>query len=217
MARPAPKAEPSLTRGLVGIGVASIVALIFWFAFTYFVGARFKFVVIGLGAFIGWCGHWLAQQKSQQLGLAAALATALVFVLGMAWSARQEAYQAVNLTLELFWEARVELAQGAVKARTDQELRAFLSETGYFSDGESATPLEEIDNEMLAEFRREELPELRKIAEGKISRSTFERQHRSELESAFNAGFIGSQLLRFRNLTLLFLAVGAAWKLSTPS
>jgi hypothetical protein len=220
------KPEPSFARGLVGIGVASFVSLIFWFVFTLMVGARFKWISVGLGALIGWSGHWLGREKSRRLGIAAACATALIMILGLLWSARYETFEAVNENLNRLWEERLSYAKEAAKPRTDAELQRFLAENGYVPSAEDAASdddifvlkvrAEGVDAKSVREFRTKELPELRRLAEGKISRSQFDREFRPAFEQIYTAGFIG-RAFPFKLLGLMFVAITAAWKLCAPS
>jgi hypothetical protein len=216
---------------LIGIGAASFLGLLIWFAITLFLGAKFKWAAIGIGALIGWTGHWLGKQKSQALGIAASAATALVMVIGVLWSARHEAYQAVNETLDEMWEEQVAYAKEAVNAsRTDDQLSAFLQKNGFGpgeieldeEDGEDEAPFLQVsasgsgavDAKALSDFRKTELPKLRKFAEGKVSKGQFERENRPALETIFTAGFIFASAFRVKMLVLIGLAIGAAWKFS---
>jgi hypothetical protein len=219
------EADISLTRGLVGIGAASFLGLLLWFAITLFLGAKFKWIAIGIGWMIGWAGYKLAKEKSQRLGLAAATATALVMIVGVLWSARQEAYQAVNETIDELWKEEVTFAKRAVEASaTDAQLRIFLAQDEIGGDDDSeestiirvgATTTELIDDEALVKFKKDELPRYRKVAEGKVSKSQFERENRPILEQVFTLGYILEQALKVKVLILVGLAVGAAWKLSS--
>jgi hypothetical protein len=203
------------------------VGLLIWFTITLFLGANFKWFAIGIGALIGWTGHWLAKTKSQSLGIAAGVATALVMIFGVLWSARHEAYQAVNEAIDTMWKEQVAYAKKAVTAsRTDAELKTFLQKNGVNADDgnlaedEGDSPIiqvsaagnDSIDDKTLANFKKNELPKLRKLAEGKTSKSQFEREHRPTLESVYTIGFIFFEAFRVRMLILIGLAVGAAWK-----
>jgi hypothetical protein len=191
------------------------------------VGARFKWIAVALGALIGWSGHWLAREKSQRLGIAAACATALVMILGLLWSARYEAFEAVDEDLKMLWEERLAYAKEAAKPRTDEELKKFLTDNGYAPSAEEneseeddlvlkVRAAETVDAKAVQEFRTRELPELRKLAEGKTSRSQFEREFRPAFEQIYTAGFVG-RAFRFKLIGLMLVAIGAAWKLCAPN
>jgi hypothetical protein len=219
--------DMSFARGLVGIAAASFLGLLMWFAISLFLGAKFKWIAIGIGWMIGWAGYKLAKEKSQRLGLAAAAATALVMIGGVLWSARQEAYQAVNETINELWMEEVAFAKKAVAAsRSDERLRAFLAEEEFGSDedpGDEDGPImrvraaesDAIDAKALADFKKDQLPGYRKLAEGKVSKSQYEREHRPMLEQVFTIGFIFERALKVKFLIIVGLAVAAAWKLSS--
>ena len=222
--------EPSFTRGLVGIAAASFVGLLLWFGITVLLGLKIKWIAIGIGAMIGWAGQAFAKEKSLRLGIAAASATALVVLFGLLWSARHEAFQAVNESLDEMWKEQVAYAKGAVQAsRSDKELLAFLQENGTgdleFSEDEeeaedfiiraSANNSAADDAKELADFRKNELPKLRNIANGKVSRSQFEREHRPIMEAVYTIGFIIGSTFKIKILVFIGIAIGAAWKLTS--
>jgi hypothetical protein len=224
------EAEPSFTRGLVGIAAASFVGLLLWFGITVLLGLQIKWIAIGIGAMIGWAGQALAKEKSLRLGVAAATATALVLLFGLLWSARHEAFQAVNESLDEMWKEQVAYAKGAVQAsRSDKELLAFLQENGTgdleFSEDEeevedfiiraSANNSAADDSKELADFRKNELPKLRNIASGKVSKSQFEREHRPIMEAVYTIGFIIGSTFKIKILVFIGIAIGAAWKLTS--
>lgn len=221
------EAEPSFARGLVGIGVSSFVGLIIWFAFTLFIGLGSRWIGIGLGAMIGWTAAKFAKEQSQRLGIAASVATALVMILGVLWSARHEAFYLANEALAQMWTDRVEYAKGAVQAsQSDDQLRKFLAENGSSRAGDDsddeglirkvrAETTGAVDDKGLANFRQKELPELRKIAEGKVSRLQFERQQRPVIEETLTFAFIVVRAFRLKMLVMIAVSVGAAWKLTS--
>ncbi len=224
------EAEPSFTRGLFGIAAASFVGLLIWFGITVLLGLKIKWIAIGIGAMIGWAGQALAKEKSVRLGIAAATATALVVLLGLLWSARHEAFQAVNESLDEMWKEQVAYAKGAVQAsRSDKDLLAFLQENGTgdleFSEDEedvedfilraSADSSAADDAKELANFRKNELPKLRNIANGKVSKSQFEREHRPMMEAVYTIGYIIGNIFKFKILVFIGIAIGAAWKFTS--
>jgi hypothetical protein len=223
------ESEPSFTRGLIGIAAASFIGLLLWFAITHLTGLRIKWIAVLIGGFIGWTGAWLAKEKSVRLGLASAIATALVVILGLLWSARHEAFIAVNESLDGMWQEQVAYAKAAVQAsRSDAELRKFIEENGsgveeFDEEDEefdnvlrvSASGNSAADAKVLSDFRKNELPELRKYADGKVSKNQFEREFRPTLEAVYTIGFIIGSTFRIKVLIFVGLAIGAAWKLTS--
>jgi hypothetical protein len=68
---------------------------------------------------------------------------------------------------------------------------------------------------MLSDFKRNELPKLRKLADGKVSKSQFDRENRPALETVYTFAFIIFSTFRIKVLIFMGLAVGAAWKLTS--
>lgn len=217
-------------RGVMGIAAASFIALLVWFGITLTTGIIFKPLAIGVGAFIGWAGAWLAREKSMRLGVVAASATALAVVIGLVWAARHEAYQAVNETIDEMWKEQIDYAKAAVQAsRNDTNLLNFIKENGT-SVSEDIEDEEDVENffqravaagdaqadaKMLSDFKKNELPKLRKFADGKVSKSQFDRERRPGLESLFTIGFIIGEAFSIRVILWIGLAIGAAWKLTS--
>ncbi|HEX7861548.1 MAG TPA: hypothetical protein VF773_14530 [Verrucomicrobiae bacterium] len=225
------EAEPSFMRGVMGIAAASFIALLVWFGITLTTGFIIKPLAIGVGAFIGWAGAWMAKQRSVRLGVIAAAATALAVIFGLMWSARHEAYQAVNETIDEMYKEQMEYAKAAVAAsRNDTNLLNFIDENGT---GVTMSDEDEDENfnrfvtasaegndvaanrKLLTDFKKNELPKLRKFADGKVSKSQFDRENRGELEAIYTIGFIVAETFRIKVILWIGLAIGAAWKLTS--
>jgi hypothetical protein len=219
--------EPSFVRGLVGIGAASFVGLLVWFGVTSFIfGYILKFLGIGIGVMIGWTGAFFGQHKSQKLGIAAAVATAFTLLIGTLWAARAESLREADETLKEMYNEKLTYAQSAVKAKTDAEILAVMGEApedGSGSDdvdaniAKAAARAKLSDAQKIAEWKRKELPELRKFAEGKVSRLQFERNQRPLLEGVFGIVSLVKRIVRPSMLIALAVAIGAAFKISSGS
>ena len=215
----------------MGIAAAAFIALLVWFGITLTTGFIFKPLVIGIGAFIGWAGVWLGKEKSLRLGVLAGSATALAVIIGLMWTARHEAYHAVNETIDEMWKHQVDYAKAAVTAsRNDTNLLSFIKENGTSVDEEEIEDAEDAadffqravaagdaqqDAKMLSDFKKNELPKLRKFADGKVSKSQFDREKRADLEGVFTLGFIIAETFSIRVMLWIGLAIGAAWKLTS--
>jgi hypothetical protein len=129
------------------------------------------------------------------------------------------------------WKEQVTYAKAAVQAsRSDKELLAFLQENGTgdmeFEGDEEGEEEEFIiqasakntaadDAKELADFRRDELPKLRNIAGGKVSKSQFEREHRPIMEAVYTIGYIIGSTFKIKVLVFVGIAIGAAWKFTS--
>lgn len=218
-------------RGVMGIAAASFIALLVWFGITLSTGFIFKPLAIGVGAFIGWAGMWMAKERSVRLGVIAAAATALAVIFGLMWSARHEAYQAVNETIDEMFKEQMEYAKAAVAAsRNDTNLLNFIEENGtgvIMSDEDEDESFNRFltasaegndvaaNRKLLTDFKKNELPKLRKFADGKVSKSQFDRENRGDLEAIYTIGFIIAETFRIKVMLWIGLAIGAAWKLTS--
>ena len=195
-------ARPSFAKGIAGAGVAGLIALIAWFFIYTYLSRKLGFIAIVLGAFVGWAAARLGKEKSMRLGVTAALVTIGVMLVGSFWAIHVEQDRVNDEILREMYDEEVAFAKEAVKARTDAEIRAFLA--GYYSDAYERVTPEEIEPEEIAEFRQQ-LPEYRKFAEGRITRVQFERQNRPNLEE-----FDGIGMIVGLGFSLLWLGLAAA-------
>jgi len=223
-----PPKEPSFVRGLVGIGVASFVGLLIWFGVTSFLLGFMKYLGIGLGAMIGWTGAWLGQHKSQKLGIAAGAATALTLIIGTLWVSRHEGLVLADEELKETYDAEVAYAKQAVKAKTDEEILKVMDEEPQMeldedsdSGDEGLTKVtakaQQTDAQRVAEWKKKKLPELRKFAEGKVSRLQFEKDRRPVLETRYGAASLFYRAFRKSMIVCFVVAVGAAFKISSSN
>jgi hypothetical protein len=208
----------------MGIGAASFVGLLVWFGVTTFIfGIILKFLGIGIGFMIGWAGAFSGGHKSQKLGIAAAVATALTLLLGTLWAARAESLQIADDTLKEMYNARLAYAQKAVKAKTDAEILDVMGEAPEDESGgdvdaniaRAAALAKQSDAQKVAEWKRKELPDLRKFAEGKVPRLQFERDKRPTLEAVYGIASLIVRVARPSTLIALVVAIGAAFKISS--
>ena len=211
--RPVEEKQPSLFKGLAGAGVAGIMVLIAWFFIYTYLSRKLGFIAIILGAFVGWAAAWLGQEKSTRLGVTAALVTCGAMLLGSFWAVRVEVNREMKTMLTEMYDEELAYAKEAAKVRTDPEIRAFLAKEYSFED-EIVRP-EDIQPEDIAEFK-EQLPEYRRLAEGKVSRLQFEQENR-EFTKIYGGVATAFGLLSIGLLIWLGLGAWSAFKVASSA
>jgi hypothetical protein len=119
--------------------------------------------------------------------------------------------QMVDELVESDYKERMALAKKAVSAKTDEEVRQVMVE-----DSESEMWEEDpkqIEEEDVAAYRKKELPELRKFAEGTPSRTQYETKARAQIEEMGLAKYS----FDFRTLIWISAGVAVAWKIVKPA
>lgn len=210
---PIPANGPSVSRGLIGVALASFVSLLVWFAITTVFFSRLKWLAVGIGLFIGWTGRKMGRTSSPKLAFAASIATVMIMLFGSLWAGHREADLLTDKTLKEMYDSEVAYAKEAVKAKTDEEIAAVINNgPGNSSDDEDgirqiSAKSTEVDSEVVSDWKRKELPELRKLASGQISRYAYEREHRPLVETVFGVATLFSHT--FRISMIIWMAIGA--------
>jgi hypothetical protein len=189
-AKSTPAAAASLSRGMIGVALASFASLLAWFVITSVVFGRLKWLAIFVGLAIGWAGRFMGKQRSPRIAIAAAGATVAVVLLGSLWAGHQLGIRIANRALISMYDGEVAYAREAVKAKTDDEIAEVMAhppnealEAGEDSDVQKVMAQStDIDAAKISAWKRTQLPELRKFANGQISRAQYEREHRPVIE-----------------------------------
>jgi hypothetical protein len=223
-AAPAPK--PSFGLGLLGAAAGTLVGSLVYFALFNYTGFQFKLIAVGVGYLSGMGAEWLGRKEgSKELGMLAATFALIGIVAAQYFTARNWWMSETQEDTESYYEESVAEARRVVAAipnGTDQEIRLFLAkedtEPGEKPDVSSITA------EEVRDFQEQELPGMRQLAGGKITKEQFEKQLKNEIaadgagdedtsdEDTFKAVFLLLLLSKF-NLFSMAAAAGLAFKL----
>jgi hypothetical protein len=225
---PQPAKPTSFGMGLLGGLIGAVVGTLIYFLIFKFTGLRIKLLAIGVGALAGWFAELLGKgEGSKELGgitavfVLAGLIGAQYFV-ALGWWHEFSLNEAK--IADSFYTASVTEAKEAVKAvpsGSDAEIRAYLVKKSA-EDGEKVSP-GTISDDMVKEFRNNELPEYRELASGQLTKEAFATRHdlkttetkeeKDSDENTFKGVFL-LLLLSKMNLFSLAGAAGLAFKLS---
>lgn len=200
-----PSHEPSVVLATIGAVVAALIGMLFWYGFMQVTGIASGWIAWGVGAFVGLGTKMMGRGGATSFGAIAAVC-ALVAILG----GRQMNYsnaisEFVQGALDDVYQDRVDFATRVAEAKSDDELRQILAEDDA-EIGEMADP-ESISDEYLAEFKREERPELDKLLSGETTKAEFGEQLEALLRDEIRSETLFS---RFGWFTVVFGLLGIA-------
>jgi len=214
-----PARKPSFALGMTGAAVGALVGSTIYFLIFYYSGLRLKLLAIGVGYLAGLGAELLGRKEgSKELGMIAAVFTlvgivgAQYFVARHWWNFGEDARSKASSYEATVAEAKKVIA--AVPTGSDQEIRIYLAKEDA-DVGEKPDP-KSIADEDIKDFRETTLPHMRELADGKVTKEDFDKQHRAEEaqnkadqlsdEGTFKAVFL---LLLLSKLNLFSLAAGA--------
>lgn len=196
---------------------AGVIGTLAWYLITLSLHKKLGLLAIFVGAFIGWAAKFLARGPSQALGFTAAIVAFVAILGGGFFADRHETNTYVNDLLKELYNARVAYAKEAVTAKTDEELKEIIATQSLADAIESGDDdllvldPDQIDATRLAKFKTTELPQLKNLAEGKVSRTSFEIKERPKIEADLGGPDVGFWI---STAIFLFFGVGAAWQLA---
>lgn len=216
-------------RGLLGaFGGALLGGIVYYLLFVH-TGIRLKLIALGIGFLAGMGARLLGKDRSKELGAIGAL-VAVGMIMGaqylVAWKWFHEGETGeASATEKSGYEAQVEEARKVVAAvpnGTDQEIRLHLAKE-QADDGEKPD-LKSIEPEEIKEFKEQDLPYARKLADGTFSKEDFDKEHtvvmsaedrqkeKEDGERVFKWVFLAFAMSKF-NIVCVIGAAGIAFKM----
>lgn len=201
---------PSNQRGLIGAAVGGFVGMIIWAGLIVLTDREIGWIAWGVGGLTGFAARSIGRGTSPQIGFAAAVAALIAIIGGQFLATRHAVNTFVDKAVKEGYDGHIAYAKEAVNAKTDPEIKAFLVKNQEVDGETSAITDADVD-----EFKREQLPNLRKAAGGELSRSEFERTNREAFNSIFSTSRILMSSLSLWTLLWIFLGVGSAYRLGS--
>lgn len=218
-------------KGLLGAALGALVggvAIYLLFAHT---GVRLKLLALGVGFLAGMGARLLGKDRSKQLGmLGAMLSIGMIvgaqYLVVWKWFHEEDSAEKADPSKSEY-ELRVEEARNVVAAipnGTDQEIRLYLAKE-QAEEGEKPDP-KSVDPDDIQEFKTEDLPQYRKLADGAITKEQFEKElseqaavsaeerqkEKEEGERVFKWVFLAFAMSKF-NIVCMVGAAGIAYKM----
>jgi len=216
------KGPPNFGLGIVGAVVGALIGVGLWLLVHNFIGAKSRFLILGVGFFAGLGARFLSRDEgSPQLGMIAGALT-LAGVFGTQyWIAYQEYFgedfktAATEMYNEALADAKKVLAQ--VPNETDEEIRQYLANNPDDEDDEKVDP-KSITAEDIKYFREETLPETKRLVNGMVAVKDYVQETATNVEELKQSS--GMKLLLIARgfgmfkLGLLIASCGLAYRMS---
>lgn len=217
MARPATRQKssdysgPSNKRGIIGAAVGGFIGMLIWAGLIVATNTEIGWIAWGVGGLTGFAARAIGRGTGPTIGLAAAISAFIAIIGGQFLATRHAVTTFMDGVVKEGYNEHIAYAKEAAAAKDDSEIKAFLVKQAQLD--EEDTPA--ISDSDVNDFKRDELPGLRKAANGQLSRAEFERTNRASLESVFTTKQILLSSLSFWTLLWIALGVGSAYKLGT--
>jgi len=213
-----PSTNTLFFRGVLGAFVGALIGMGIWYGIAIATGYQIGIVAWGIGALTGFGARVMAREGNTALGIVSALFAAVAILMGGTLAVHHMIASELgdlspeNMMHEVYVES-VKEAKEAGSLETDAEIKAFLAKRDEVSESE-------ITPEDMAEFKKDELPEMKELASGTLTEKDYIARHQHEsaavggVASAIGwvAAFIGS-ILSFWTILWLFLGCASAYKL----
>jgi hypothetical protein len=200
---------------LCGVVLGAVLGMLIWHLIYRFTGWRLGIMALATGVLAGVAPQLIGHYRSKLMGVIAAVVTLLAIFAAQYLNAKVQFTKWMDEAELDGYEEHLDYSKRAVEAvpnGTDEEIRAFLAKEYSFE--ELKVKPEEIEAEDLQEFK-EELPELRDMAAGKITREQYSADLRQTTEEIQETGFfkiyLAFRALGLFNIVNIFLGVGAAF------
>ena len=216
-ARPAPapgtsERPPNLVLGILGAVVGGFVGMLGWFLLIKATGWIIGYAAVGVGFLAGVGARMLGRGGSPVLGAVAATCAMVAILGGQYWFAADFIKSKLGPLAGLVeglkdvakdaaseeYDQKAKHGEEALRVQTDEEISALYQKLN------SAKP----DAEELAEFKQTELPQLREIGSGKLTKQQYVKNQIGEAE---NLGFkLRWEMFKqtMDGFTILFLLLG---------
>lgn len=170
-------------RGVLGAALGALLGGIAFYLLMVHADVRVKLVAVGIGALAGFGAKLLGKDRSKELGvIAAVLSIGMIvgaeYLAVMKWYNDGEFLDEVTEPQKSDYDERVEEAKkvmAAIPNGTDQEIRMYLAKE-WAEEGEKPDP-KAITADDIREFKSEDLPTYRKLADGSYTREQYDKDH----------------------------------------
>lgn len=208
-----PSTEPSLPLAITGALVGGLLGMLIWYGVLRYTGISVGWIAWGVGAATG-LGAKLFGRGGNTAFAAVAAITALVAILGgkyLAISHRLD--NEIVKVLSGAYDERYALAKAVENVASDDDMRAVLLKQAE-KEGEKMEA-DDITAEDVAEFRKDELPELKDLLSGKLDRAGFEKRLVSRVKETIPFSVLMKASFTWLTPIWILLGLGSAWKIAS--
>jgi hypothetical protein len=219
-----PAKEPdavNLPLGIVGAVVGGFLGMMGWYLLIKWTGYEIGYAAWGVGLLAGFGARILGREGNATLGVVAAICALLAILGGQYLYSTQpakgeimeEAMRKLGDVMDTMGDAAydeaVKFAQDAINAKTDDEIKALFVKINS---------IQPTKNE-LVEFKEKDLPKMRALGNGKLTKDQFLKQLKDESIETVRKWTLKDRWELFKStidgftFLFLFLGVSSAYKI----
>ncbi len=182
--------------------------MIVWAVLIIMTNHEIGWVAWGVGGLVGVGAKTFGKGETAQIGLAAALAALVAILAGQFLATRHAANQFTETLVNVAYAEQITYAKEAIAAQNETEIRAVLAK--HESDSDKTIEPSTITAAQISDFQKE-LPSLKKLAGGQVSKADYQREHALTIDT----GFILKNSFSFFTLLWISLGVGTAYRVAS--
>jgi hypothetical protein len=205
----------NVTRGYIGAVVGGLIGMAIWYGIIVITNYELGLIAWGVGGLTGFLAVVFAGGTEKSIGVAAALCAIVAILGGEILATKHVSEKMIASLVGKDYDGRVAHAKEAVQAKSDDEIKTFLAKT----ESEEGLKVEasSIDAARISEFKKKELPEYKKLAEGKMSRKEYEQDKLDEVKALIPFGLVLKESIGVFTILWIFFGVGTAYRLGSGS
>ena len=203
---------PNISMGVIGAVVAGCIAMIAWFLVIKITHYQIGYAAWGVGILTGYGARLLYKDTSHLLGIVSGASALLAIIGGQFLATNLFLNEELDQLCETRYQDECSYAREAIKAQNDQDIRTVLAK--YESDKDKQISPEQITEKQIAEFRKDEQPDLKKFLAGTPSKTEYIRRIKAVIYKTIPTSAILKESLNLFTLLWIFLGVGSAFKIA---
>jgi hypothetical protein len=201
----------NVTRGYIGAAVGGLIGMAIWYGIIVITNYEVGLIAWGVGGLTGIVAVVFAGGTDKSIGVATAICAMVAIIGGEFLATKHMADKMIASLVGQDYEEQMANAKEAVQAKTDDQIKTFLAKTD--SDEDSKVEASSINADRIVDFKKKELPEYRKMAEGKLSRKEYEQSKLDEVKALIPFSVVLKQSIGLFTILWIFLGVGTAYRI----
>jgi hypothetical protein len=197
------------TMGIVGAVAGALLAMAIWYAMVAFTGSSWGIVAWGVGVVVGFGGRLLGKASSYGLGLVCGVCALIAILGGEYFGIRGLISNQVSSSVDIDYSIDLEASKEIGKLETPEQMRAHIAKQEDINESE-------VTGEQLTNFQNKELPILRDLASGKMTKKQYTDKKKAEIADGFSyKEYFFEDDIKSGIFMLIFtaLGVGTAFKI----
>lgn len=194
--------------GLLGGVIAGGIGALIWYGLAAATGRHFGIVAWGIGAMVGIVVRALGREGTQLLGVIAAVCAAAGIFGGQFLGVHVEVNKLVSQMVSSAYEAKMEAAKIAVKAKTDPEIKKWIAD-------EDEKEQSQITAQDIQNFRDKTQPEMQRLLDGTPTRAQFESEMRAQMSSFSMKYEIFKSTISLFTVVFVGLGIASAYRIGS--